>query len=226
MGDVSNKTIVALLAVALVITVIGTVISVNKLSNLGGQYDQITGRVVDTGTTSITLAGTAAITMDDATVNFGSGYVTEGSNLALLDSNDTSIASWIGWTNTTAFTDYSMIVSNSGTVPLVLNISSETDAHAEAWLCSGDSCTSTDANLEVKATNKETSACTSSGNLQSAYTNILTDSAKTTVTLCDEFDYDSDSDEIYVFFNATVPKDAQTGAHALTVTFTAIDSTS
>jgi hypothetical protein len=43
MSEVSNRTIVALLAVALVITVFGTVVSVSKLNEMGERYAMLSG---------------------------------------------------------------------------------------------------------------------------------------------------------------------------------------
>lgn len=235
MENVSNKTIMVLLAITLMITVVGTIVSVSKLTQLGDRYGILTGATVDnrtqTGTTTLTLAGTAGIKMDDGTVNFGSGYVKAGHSYAILRSDYTNVyrgditqGNWTNWINTTEVTDFNMTVSNNGTIFLELNITSETDAHAEAWLCTGDVCTSDDARLQVKAVNHEASSCTASGGIQSAYTDLLTHDSKVDVTLCDEFDYDSSSDEIDILFNATIPKDAGTGAHVLTVTFTGTDS--
>ena len=227
MEDVSNKTIVALLAIALVITVVGTVVSVSKLGGLGGKYSVLSGAATTgSGTTSVTLAGTAAFVLDDAACNYGSGYVTEGSAQALLDCS-VAVTSWVNWTNTTAPTmpDF-MLLNNTGTTPLKVNISSGNMLHAEAWLCEASSCTSTSAKLEVKAANKETSSCTSSGSIQSAYTNLLTSTTNvSTVQLCSEWDYNSPSDTLDVYFQATVPNDAGTGAHNVRVDFTACDST-
>jgi hypothetical protein len=224
MEDVSNKTIVALLAIALVVTVVGTIVSVSKLGALGGQYSVLTGAVTGTGTTSVTLAGNAGITVDDNAVTFGSGYVDPQFVSATLDSS-LAIGSWTGWINLTATNIDSMLVNNTGTNFLRLNISSETTTHAEDWLCTGDSCTSNSALLQVKATNFEANACTGSGAIQSAYTNLLQNASKVTVPLCTEMDFQTAADTMNVFFKATVPNDAGTGAHSVTLTFTAIDST-
>ncbi len=94
MAVYSNRTIVALLAVALVITVIGTVVSVSKLNELGGTYNQLTyltGAAVDssTGQTNITISSTTAMALYNGTMNFGSGRVNSSCNICGMDSNNT-----------------------------------------------------------------------------------------------------------------------------------------
>lgn len=224
-----NRTILALVAIALVITVIGTVVSVSKLDGLGGQYTRLTGAVVDTGTTSVTIAGTAAFAVDVPSVSFGSGYVTEGSASATLDSSVADCSTWTGWTNTTACPAMSaraMLLNNTGTVPL--SVAVDTDkVSAEAWLCEAGSCTSVSSQLRLKVQNNEAASCTANGALLSDgnYVTILTNAAESGQTLCTEWDYNSGSDSLTVFYEATVPNDAATGAHTVTVTFTAVDST-
>jgi hypothetical protein len=227
MEDVSNKTIVALLAIALVITVVGTVVSVSKLGALGGKYSVLSGAATTgSGTTTVTLAGTAAFVLDDAACNYGSGYVTEGSAQALLDCQ-LAVTSWVNWTNTTAPTmPDGMLLNNTGTTPLKVNISSGNQPTAEAWLCPNGVCTSNTAQINVKVANKETSSCTASGSIQSAYTNLMTNAANiSSVRLCSEWDYNSPSDTLDVYFQAIVPNDALTGVHNVRVDFTACDST-
>ena len=230
MEEVSNKTIVALLAIALVVTVVGTVASISKLGELGGRYSVLTGAATTgTGSTNLTLAGTVAINVDVNSVSFGSGYVTEGSAQAKM-STLTPNSAWANWTNTTATSmPFGLLVNNTGTTYIRLNITSTTAANAEAWLCTGGVCTSNTANLSVGALQVESGSCTSAGSLLgTSWTNggnFLNNAANTTVQLCSEMDYNSVSDALWVYFNATVPNDAGTGAHSLSVTFTAVDST-
>lgn len=233
MGDVSNKTIVALLAVALVVTVVGTVVSVNKLGQLGGSYSTITGAATDSGTTSLNLAGTAGVTVTNSTVNMGAGYVNT-SYLNATFSTNWSDAEWnetIGtWVNTTNpfvgnrsinndNTTGALVIENTGTVPIQLNISTGTTA--EGWLCNG--CGSTSARLEVKATVLDEAGCT--GNLAGQFTNFLSHNTgnSTGLTLCSEMNFADASDTVAAWFNVTVPNDASSGDHVLTLTITGVD---
>ena len=226
MEEVSNKTIVALLAIALVITVVGTVVSVSKLGGLGGKYSVLSGAATTgSGTTSVTLAGTAAFVLDDAACNYGSGYVTEGSAQALLDCS-VAVTSWVNWTNTTAPTmPDSMVLNNTGTTPLWVTVNATSLANAEAWLCQNSACTSNTAQIDVKAANKEASSCTANGNLLSTYTPVLTTTSRFGRNICQEMDYNSPSDTIDVYFQAVIPNDAATGTHNVEFYFVASDST-
>ncbi len=93
MADVSNKTIVALLAVALVVTVVGTVVSVLKLDGLSGiGASAITGADTATGQAQVELAGSVGITVTRSVLNLSRGYVADGKSVAYLDTNKTCVA--------------------------------------------------------------------------------------------------------------------------------------
>ncbi|MBI2573765.1 hypothetical protein HYV86_07915 [Candidatus Woesearchaeota archaeon] len=183
MADVSNRTVVALLAVALVVTVAGTLVSVSKLSTLGGQYSFLTGAATSgTGTTSLTSDYEVAISIDDNAVSFGTGHVEIGYTNASVHSsgvfNDTA---WYNTTglypvntthapnvvaaNTSAVTNVTtgdwMVVSNSGNVDFNLTVFSYTATSGEFWLCGSDGgCASTAvAQLLVMAAANESNAC-------------------------------------------------------------------
>ncbi len=81
MTDISNRTIVALLVVALMVTVLSTIISVSKLSQLGGKnnyfqmkVDLVTG-AQGAGSSNLTITSTTSLTIANASMNFGSGRV-------------------------------------------------------------------------------------------------------------------------------------------------------
>lgn len=72
MGEISNKTIVVLLAVTLVVTVAGTMYSVSKLGTLNINYNKITGADTSTGTADINITSSISFTVSDSTIDFGS----------------------------------------------------------------------------------------------------------------------------------------------------------
>ena len=94
MADYSNRAIVALLAVANVVTVVGTVVSVSKLNELGGTYSYLTGAAVDvsqTGQTNLTLTSTTSLTMANTFINFCSGRVNASCRGCAMDTNKTFV---------------------------------------------------------------------------------------------------------------------------------------
>ena len=72
MGEISNKTIVVLLAVTLVVTVAGTMYSVSKLGTLNINYNKITGADTSTGTADINITSSISFLVSDTTIDFGS----------------------------------------------------------------------------------------------------------------------------------------------------------
>ncbi|MBD3204629.1 hypothetical protein GF327_10140 [Candidatus Woesearchaeota archaeon] len=90
MDDISNKTLATLLIAAIVITLGGTIISINRLSQV--PKAKISGRAsTDTGTAEVTIQSSVSIVLQSNTVNFGTGYV-NGSNAACASSPDVNIS--------------------------------------------------------------------------------------------------------------------------------------
>lgn len=100
MSEISNKTIVGLLVLALVITVGSTAISVSKLQQLGGIYNFITGAPsFSFGETNITVQSVTSLSLVGANgtvLSFGSGYVNGSCNFCQMDSNSVFVS---GYTN-------------------------------------------------------------------------------------------------------------------------------
>ncbi len=183
MADVSNRTVVALLAVALVVTVVGTVVSVSKLSSLGGEYSFLTGAATSgTGTTSLTTDYEVGISIDDSSVSFGTGHVQVGyTNASVHASGVYNSTTWLNAsglypvnatqapnvkaTNTSAPTNVTtgdwMVVSNTGNVDFNLTVGADTQTSGESWLCGSDGgCTTTAvAQLLVLANSNESQSC-------------------------------------------------------------------
>ena len=75
MGDISNKTLVSLLIVAIAISLIGTWVSVSKLGNLRITGLQTSNQTTEQGTAQIQVLSAAIIALRINTVNFGSGQI-------------------------------------------------------------------------------------------------------------------------------------------------------
>ena len=92
MSDVSNRTIVALLAVALVVSVAGTMYSVSELGALGGSYNIISGAATSSavGTTDLFISSvvgisTATVDSGSADLSFGAGNPIDGTTCNTLN---------------------------------------------------------------------------------------------------------------------------------------------
>jgi len=230
MNEVSNKTIVALLAVALVVSIAGTLYSVSELNELGGTYSFLTGaQSTAQGTGDINITGELAISLTDAAIDWGHGYV-DGAATAVLPSNQTALPS--NWINDTEYmmgaADY-FTLENNGTVVASVNVTA--DNHAETWLCAAGACTTNTAQLDFAAYHDqgsgEASSCTGSGGdaLQTDWTTIATHDAVVNELVCGEFSKLAASNALGIGLQVTVPYDAETGVQQITVTFTGKDAT-
>jgi len=120
MGDVSNKSIVFLLAIALVITVAGTFVSVNQITDL--QF--LTGAAVDTavGTTNLTIAATTSIIIANGAgaIDFGSGFVNNTCSVCKMDTlNGTITGCCVNFNNVSAG---GFLLENAGNVNISVGV--------------------------------------------------------------------------------------------------------
>ena len=226
MNEVSNKTIVALLAVALVVSVAGTLYSVSELNDLGMIYTSITGAsVTETGTAEINITSTVGISVTDGAIDLGSGYynVSCTSGYGYIATDNDATECWLT-ANGETFTsiDDHHDVENNGTTAANVSVAFNS-ANAEVWLCAGNSCTSNVAGIGVKMT--DTSSGCVGDEEQTTYTSLATYTAKDAVVLCSELGQADDSDDIEVNFNITIPDDtrANSGATAV-ITYEAAES--
>ena len=74
MKQISNKTLTFLLLAAIVISITGTILNINRVNQLIPQMTLITGMASSTGTgmVNVSVAGTTSITALDSQINFGS----------------------------------------------------------------------------------------------------------------------------------------------------------
>ena len=95
MDDISNKTLAILLIGAMVVSLGGTMLSLNRLSGVSGPTQQITGYGTGTGYTNLTISSSSTIYMVNNVVDFGTGIVnitkasSECMNATLLSGNET-----------------------------------------------------------------------------------------------------------------------------------------
>ncbi len=128
MSDVSNNTIMALLLVALLITVTGTVISTQKIKGLAETYTVLTTAASSsaTGESNLTITSSTSITNNVATINFGAGTVNASCVSCMMDSNDTSLPSGPGAYNDSCCVNFTTVVNgftleNTGNVNISVN---------------------------------------------------------------------------------------------------------
>ena len=123
MEEISNKTIAVLLVIAVVVSIGGTIISLNKLSQIRGLRGPLAGAAT-TGIGVVNLSvETSLDIMVTGNINFGAGHVNAGSPVASMNSSLTSTANGT-WAWNTQF----IKVNSTGTVNISLNVSANATA--------------------------------------------------------------------------------------------------
>ncbi len=123
-GYVSNKTIVFLLSIAILLTISGTIISVTKLVSLRDNYKFLTGAATTTATgqANVTISATTSFTNRVSAIMFGSGYVHSNCTTCVMASNgqhNQTGACCVGFTNVTS----GFFLENTGNLNLSVNYS-------------------------------------------------------------------------------------------------------
>ena|SRR3989338_165454 len=235
MADISNKTIVALLAVALVITIVGTGISISKLNGLSS-YSALSGAAVSgVGTTSVQVNAVASINLFNTSLNFGTGYYNSSCTTGTSEvmSNGTAHRCWVNATggygflnpiaNDSTTPQRIVVLENNGTS--VLNISLDTNyTTAEAFLCAGASCGSTtSAAVTFYGQQNDSSSCdTVGGTFTTTPFSILDSASETKKDLCTKLNWQDNQDSINVSWSFIIPYDAGSGTKQMEVTYTGV----
>ncbi|MFH1211804.1 MAG: hypothetical protein V1659_02625 [Candidatus Woesearchaeota archaeon] len=214
--DVSNKTLAVFLAVTIIVTLVGTFVSIDKLTSIEkfAVTGMATGNETDTGTATLSISSTARLIFHDDAIDWGSGYVnTTGGNL---------------------FCNLTTTSSNDGNAYCV-GLSSQADGltlrndgnsvFTSVWLNSSHTAATfiggSNPSLKIKATEEGATACTGTLNFSTMTEVAAAFTAFPGPKLCtDGFNYNESIDDIYIAVNLTVPYNSLTGAR--TVTFTAM----
>ena len=229
----SNKTIFAVLAVTLMITVVGTAVNMGKIYGFG--YLGLTGAATTSagGNATITISQSTSITNNFRTIQFGSGFVNSSCSVCSMDSNGGFSTACCGTFNQT--NNLGFLLENTGNINLSVN-----------YTCAG-SCTAntfiggTNPAFQMRTTNNsfvaqagETMTTDTLGscwnnltgglNLTNNYTNITAAGN----WLCGNgsnyaLSFIDTHDAFVVDLNVSVPQDAPTGSlQAANFTFNAL----
>ncbi len=217
MDKISNKFLVFLLVIAILVTVVGTWYSIDKI----GRLEALTGH----GTVSyvnVTIEGKTSINVTQPYCGFGTGSVTAGYDFATLNQG-TSPSPYCGdvsdtkgnWTNTSAYDPACMIVANVGNKNAWVNVSSGKTA---ANFIGG-----TSPNVTAWSENKESGSCSSGGSVTPrAFPGLEMDT--TNRSMCSCLYPNASKNELYVGCYLKIPSDAVAEAKTDTWTFTTVAS--
>jgi hypothetical protein len=218
MTDISNKALSLLLLVAIVVSVSGTIIT---LSNQG---DGATGRATSqtSGITNFSINTSLSIRLNNALIPFGVGTVNDSHTACAMGTNWTPPATpeCIGFNATVH--EANLTIENNGNLPA--NVSVLFTKNATTFI--GGSATSP--SLKYRVRNVESSSCTTIRN-GSSFTEVgdrYETNASENARICNFLATADSSDLIDLGIWINVPKDAATGSHTVTLTFTGCDDNS
>jgi len=164
----------------------------------------------NTGEIRITIESVLSITLPDALVDFGTGYVASGYTYAILDSNSTELQNWTvvengsnGWPSNT---DY-IILENNGNI--YANVTIKANKTASEFIGG------TNPEQYFAAMDNESGSC--QNNLQSDYTELQTSEN----TICGNLSYANDADSLRIMFKLKIPSDATPDVRSNIITFIA-----
>ena len=209
--DVSNKFLVVLLVIAIVITLVGTWYAVDKINKLGF----ISGADFY-GFVNISISNQTTINVTATNCNFGTGHVTApyvfavlypGVELALekcaaADSGSTTKANW---TNTTTYTPKCMVVRNDGNINLTINVSSgkNTDEFLGGTAAVNEYKVWSESKESWNPEMEEIWSCESG-----AVNHPGTEMDKSNITICNKLQSYNEVDELYVGCYLKIPDNA------------------
>jgi len=220
MEDISNRTLAILLIAAMVVSLGGTMLSLNRLSYFQTPSQQITGYGTGTGTANLSIVTETTITVVESLIDFGEGIVntTAGCNNATLSST-TDDTTWDGvgdacWVNSSSLTQKptesdDIVIRNDGNVNVTLEMDST--SNDAATFIGGAAVTPL---YQYRSFSNETDACDNANN--ETWHDI---NSSGSMVVCDKLKFDNDKDEVRVAIKVRIPADA-TGYKEDTLTFT------
>ena len=226
--DMSNRTLAIFLVGAIVLSLAGTLVSLNKINEL----QQPTGlATTQTGLVNLSIYSATDISMPNTTIDFGVGVVniTESrcvyANISNNGSGENSYDCWVnstvleGETSPVGPTNTKFIIVNDGNV----NVSITMDSAMDNYTNFIGNCSTEAHNWYMYAVNvndSDTPLDTCPGtNLNSSWWNVSSDS---NMNICHELNWDDDNDALQVVFNLSICKsNSPVGYRNDNLTFTA-----
>lgn len=204
--DLSNKTLGLLLVAAIVISIGGTIISLNRLDGIS-----TTGFATqnDTGQVVLTVPNSLSITLLNNTIDFGSCLINTTQGYTVVDSAlNGSGADNDDCSNTGTFPEY-LVLDNDGNVNA--NVSVRTDAN-------GTSMFNTQASwIAYNVINGSEPGC--ANGIVNGYTNF-TSTGAVDYQICDNLTFDNGNDEVNISIKSFLDSTSTSGG-TLNLTFVA-----
>jgi hypothetical protein len=201
--EISNKTLVILLVIAILVSFGETMLSLTRLGGLMG-IPQISG-FGTIGEVNVTISQQISLNLTYPSINFGTGYVSPGYTYACLDSEKGLTT---GWSSAT-FSGRGIVIENVGNTDL--NVTFNLLTSVTNWVGG------TGAVMKYKAANNNSGSCdTGKGALVTTWTQVS--NVGENKTICQNLTAKSDADSLDFYVNLTVPDDAR-GTKGVVITF-------
>jgi len=200
MRRVSNRTLAVFLIIAIIISFVGTLASLNKLGKGVTGFGTI-------GEVNVTITQQAAFNLTFPSIHFGTGYVSPDSDNAYLSSEKGTST---GWTSTVGFSAGGIVIENVGNTDL--NITFHLAENTSSFIGG------TNSQFYYKSAENETNSCNGSvgGDIVSTPTPIL--AANDNRTICSNLSSRGTADALDFYVNLTIPQDAS-GTKGVVITF-------
>ncbi|MFH1173881.1 MAG: hypothetical protein V1725_01985 [archaeon] len=199
--DVSNKTLAIFLVAAIVVSIAGTFVSLNRLGKMGG----MTGYALDdTGLANLSISTSASIRFEDGfnTTDFGTGSIPNASSVCFLSTTAGPTAECSGFAQ-----GGPLIIENDGNVNLT-NVSLNSTNSAAAFI---GSCGSFTPEFLWNFTQNESTSCNAGYWAAGDYMAVNT----TLMSICEganAYNYVEDHDSIRIDFLLNISSDCTPGA--------------
>jgi hypothetical protein len=223
MNDISNRTLATLLIAAIVVSLGGTLLSINKLTQRPVSLAQ-TGRAVsDLGTAQVSIQESLSIILLTDSVDFGTGYVNmSNTNCAVNNVNLSTLGAGFDYEDcfVGGGTGTDFVLQNNGNINASVSVRgpSKTDLFGtanplvKAFRWKASDAPAEDADVEV-------------GSCQGLVFNKTWTPFSNNATVCDDLDYGDSTDTIAVLVNMRFPWNQSTGLYTnSSITFYAVKS--
>jgi len=214
MSEVSNKTLIVLLVIA-IITVLGSFGTI--ISKLGFGANLITGlATVQYGTVNVTIQATASINMVYANMSFGSGTLDINTDGSL---RNTTINSTNNFANA-----YNSFQASISAIQYRVDGNSDVNVSYTGTIV-GDFIGGTGSAFKINITDHEAGSCTyipfNSSRPEHLQYNLSSNVLASSQTICNVSNWEDASDTVNISVWLWIPSDTPTGLKNATLTLTA-----
>ena len=211
MEDISNKTLAILLVFAMIVSLGGTIISLNRLRLVGVPSAPLAGFAVGTGQANLSITQDISISMNESVIDFGEGVIKTGcinANISNININLTQWANisdptrddcWVYNASTTvrvAFPAGNLTIRNEGNVNISLTMASA--AQGPTNFIGG-----LNPQYNWSSRDGEDGSCVN-GVRNTSWNPVNASDIK----ICDRLRYEDGTDELKVAFKIVIPSNA------------------